>query len=81
MRRAVAEAGRPGLGSLAASLGFRRVEQVRILVRPGATVAEVTGVVHRYPRTVRVPLPVAHRLARDGAPLRIEHAGRATAAS
>lgn len=60
------------LGDLGARYGFRRVECVHILVDNGRTVAEVTGVVHRYPRTVRVPLRFASRLVAAGAPLAIE---------
>lgn len=57
----------------AAALGFRRVERVRLIVGPTRTVAEATGVVHRYPRTVRIPLDAARRLVAAGAPLRIDH--------
>ena len=58
-------------GALAASLGFRRIELVRILRRPEGAVAEAVGVVHRYPRTVRIPLAAAARLAAAGTPVHI----------
>lgn len=64
--------GRSTVGDLGARYGFRRVECVHILVTNGHAVAEVTGVVHRYPRTVRVPLSFASRLVAAGAPLTIE---------
>jgi len=49
--------------------GFRRVEVVRVCFDGDGAVATVTGVVHRYPRTVRVPLSVAARLIAAGAPV------------
>jgi hypothetical protein len=51
---------------------FRRVELVRVTVAPGRVVAEVTGVLHRYPRTLRVSLATATELVAAGAPLRID---------
>jgi len=57
--------------ALAAALGFRRIEAVRIRQRAEGPVAEAVGVVHRYPRTVRIPLAAATRLAAAGIPLRI----------
>lgn len=51
---------------------FRHVELVRVTVAPGQVVAEVTGVLHRYPRTMRVSLATATELVAAGAPLRIE---------
>jgi hypothetical protein len=63
------------LAGVAARYGFRRVERVHLRVDGRATVAMVTGVVHRYPRTVRVALPIASRLVAAGAPLVIEHVG------
>jgi hypothetical protein len=54
-------------------LGFRRIECVRILVDGERTTAEVTGVVHRYPRTKRIPVATAARLIAAGAPLALEH--------
>lgn len=59
---------------VAAALGFRRVESVRIFQRAEGPVAEAVGVVHRYPRTVRIPLSAASRLAAAGVPLRIVRA-------
>ena len=58
-------------GALAAALGFRRVEAVRIVTGPDGPVAEAVGVVHRYPRTVRIPMAAATRLVAAGAPLRV----------
>ena len=55
------------------ALGLRRIEQVRVIIGRERTVAEVTGVAHRYPRTFRVSLTTAARLADAGVPLRIEH--------
>ena len=46
------------------ALGFRRVEFVRLLVDEDGTTAEVTGITHRLPRTIRVPLHTAHRVDR-----------------
>ena len=63
------------LRELARSFGFRRVESVRLLVGAERTEAEVTGVVHRCPRTIRVPLRAAARLAAAGAPLVVVDAG------
>jgi hypothetical protein len=57
----------------AAALGLRRIEQVRVIVGESRTVAEVTGIAHRYPRTFRVSLSTAAQLADAGVPLRIEH--------
>jgi hypothetical protein len=53
--------------------GFRRVDRVHIVVdRAGHATADVTGILHRYPRTVRVPLSVANELVLAGAPLDLE---------
>jgi hypothetical protein len=57
----------------ARTLGLRRIEQVRVIVGDRRTVAEVTGIAHRYPRTFRVSLTTAAQLADAGVPLRIEH--------
>ncbi len=62
------------LRELARSLGFRRVELVRFVVADRGTTAEVTGVLHRYTRTVRVPLRAAARLAAAGAPIVVDGA-------
>lgn len=59
-----------GRAALAAALGFRRIEAVRIVTGPDGPVAEAIGVVHRYPRSVRIPLSAATRLAAAGTPLR-----------
>jgi len=53
--------------------GLRRVESVRVIVGGGRSVAEVTGIAHRYPQTFRVPLAAAVQLADAGVPLRVEH--------
>jgi hypothetical protein len=52
--------------------GLRRIEEVRVIVGASHSVAEVTGVAYRYPRTFRVPLATANRLAEAGVPMRIE---------
>lgn len=52
--------------------GFRRVLQVRVRRTGGHARAEVTGVVHRIPRTVAVPLAVATQLVLAGAPLALD---------
>ena len=55
--------------------GFRRVEHVHIVIGE-PTVAVVTGICHRYPHSVRVPLSVAARFVANGAPLTVEGAYR-----
>jgi hypothetical protein len=70
------DASRSGLASSVvgiADLGFRRVEEVRVIVTRGHAIAEVTGVTHRYPRTFRVSLASAARLANEGVPCHVEH--------
>jgi hypothetical protein len=54
------------------ALGFRRVEFVRLLVDEDGTTAEVTGITHRLPRTIRVPLHTAIALIGAGVPKRVE---------
>ena len=54
-------------------MGLRRLDHVRVIVGAGRPFAELTGVAHRHPRTVRVSLATANRLARAGVPLRLEH--------
>lgn len=66
------------LRQLSASLGFRRLESVRLIVDADGTIAEVTGVLHRVPRTVRVPLRTAARLIANGAPVRVDTAKAAS---
>jgi hypothetical protein len=61
---------RRSLSAVAASLGFRRVLFVRVVVAATGTRAFVTGVVHRSLRTVPVPLGAAARLAAAGALVR-----------
>jgi hypothetical protein len=58
-------------GSVAA-LGFRRVEFVTLLIDEDGTTAEVTGITHRLPRTIRVPLHTAIALIDAGVPKRVE---------
>ncbi|MEP7203214.1 MAG: hypothetical protein ABI894_11420 [Ilumatobacteraceae bacterium] len=53
-------------------LGFRRIECVRLIVDEDGTTAEVTGVTHRLPHTIRVPLRTAAALIEAGVPKRIE---------
>ncbi len=59
------------------ALGFRRVEFVCLVVDDQGTTAEVTGVTHRLPRTIRVPLRAAQALIEAGVPRRVK-AGRHT---
>lgn len=66
---------RGALSRLAASLGFRRILWVRVVVRPIGTTADATGLLHRHPRTVPIPMATAARLASAGAPVRIVDAG------
>ncbi|MEY2415970.1 MAG: hypothetical protein QOH53_1304 [Ilumatobacteraceae bacterium] len=54
------------------ALGFRRIEFVRLLVDDDGTAAEVTGITHRLPRTIRVPLHTAIALIDAGVPKRVE---------
>jgi hypothetical protein len=77
MRRALGAVRSSSLAALAASCGFRRVDLVHIVARPTGSTAEVTGVLHRYPRTVRTSMATAARLVAAGAPLRLDDA-RAT---
>jgi hypothetical protein len=58
-------------GSAPTDVGFRRIEVVQIIVEDAGPRAEVTGVVHRLPHTVRVPLHTARALIANGAPSRI----------
>jgi hypothetical protein len=51
---------------------------VHIRVDHGITTATVMGVVHRYPRAVRVPLTVASHFAAAGTPVTVERADRTT---
>ena len=63
----------PGVAHRSVSaLGFRRVEYVRLIVDEDGTTAEVTGVTHRLPRTVQIPLHTANALIEAGVPSRIE---------
>lgn len=59
-------------------MGFRRIEQLRVTVGSGCASAEVTAVTHRYPRTFRISLASAARLAEAGVPLRVERGPAAT---
>jgi hypothetical protein len=54
------------------ALGFRRVDFVSLFVDEQGTTAEVTGVTHRLPRTIRVPLRTATALIEAGVPRRVE---------
>jgi hypothetical protein len=62
---------KPSLAGVAASLGFRTVERVRVVISTDGTRAEATGIVRRYPRTVPISLAAATQLAAAGAPLRV----------
>ncbi len=61
------------LATVASQLGFRRVQCVHLVKRDDRVQAEVTGVIHRYPRTVRVSLAAANRLVAAGAPVRVDY--------
>jgi len=63
----------PGLDAATRAAGFQRIEVVRVVVDGRTTSATVTGVLHRYPRTVPVSLATARRLASAGAPVRVDH--------
>ncbi len=54
------------------ALGFRRVDFVRLIVDEDGTTAEATGVTHRLPRTIRIPLHTASALIDAGVPSRVE---------
>jgi len=54
------------------ALGFRRIEYVSLIVDEQGTTAEVTGVTHRLPHTIRVPLATATALIEAGVPRRVE---------
>jgi hypothetical protein len=60
------------LGDVGVRYGFRRVERVHLRRVDGGLSATVTGITHRYPRSVRVPLSVARRLIAAGAPLTVD---------
>jgi len=56
---------------LVSALGFRRIEYVTLIVDEQGTTAEVTGVTHRLPHTIRVPLTTANALIEAGVPRRV----------
>jgi hypothetical protein len=70
--RQTSAAAHGGATDVASRYGFRRVEHVHIVLGNGSSLAMVTGVCHRYPRSVRVPLHVATRFVAAGAPLTVE---------
>jgi hypothetical protein len=53
-------------------LGFRRIEFVDVIVDERGARASVTGVAHRLPHTIRVPLRAARELIEAGVPSRID---------
>ncbi len=61
--------------SLAATLGLRRVESVRVVVGPERTRATVTGVAHRRSHTSAISVATAQRLAAAGVPFTLTHEG------
>ena len=61
----------PSLSVAAGAAGFQSVEVVRVVVDGTTAAATVTGVLHRYPRTVPVSLATARRLVTAGAPVRV----------
>ena len=54
------------------ALGFRRIEFVRLIVDEHGTTAEVVGITHRLPHTIRVPLRTAQALIDAGVPRYVE---------
>ncbi len=60
---------------LAAALGLRRVESVRVVVGPRRTRATDTGVAHRRSHTSAISVATAQRLAAAGVPLTLTHEG------
>ena len=52
---------------------MRHVRWVRVIVDGPQSRAEVSGIGHRLPRTISVPLGVAASLAADGVPLFVHH--------
>lgn len=58
---------------VASRYGFRRIERVHITSSKTTSTATLTGVAHRYPSSVRVPLEVAARLIAAGVPTTVEH--------
>lgn len=58
-------------GRSVTALGFRRVDHVRFVVEGEVVRAEVTGVGHRLPRTVVVPVASAVRLVDAGVPMTV----------
>lgn len=71
-RRPARPATASSLAAVARALGFRSVELVTVTSGVGGTTAEVTGVLHRCPRTVPVSLAAATRLVGAGAPLQLD---------
>ncbi len=57
----------------AATLGFRRIDSVRIVLGAGRPFAEVSGTARRFPRTIRTSLATARELAAAGLRVDIEH--------
>lgn len=62
----------PAAVDLARRLGMRRVTRVRIVDDGAHLRAEADGVVHRLPRTVRIPVSTATALAAAGVPLVVD---------
>jgi hypothetical protein len=62
------------LAAASRAAGFRHVDVVQLIVGGNALVAQATGVLHRYPQTVRISLATADRLVAAGAPVRIQRA-------
>jgi hypothetical protein len=50
---------------------MRRIQGVRLIVGDDATRAEVYGIGHRHPVTLRVSVGLAARLVEAGAPLTV----------
>ena len=59
------------LTALADALGFRRLDGIHLRIDGARTTAEVTGVAHRLPTTMRVSLRTANRLIAAGAPVHL----------
>jgi hypothetical protein len=67
MTQATGDAGT--LTALVDALGFRRLDGLHLRIDGTRTTAEVSGVAHRLPTTMRVSLRTANRLIAAGAPV------------
>lgn len=63
------------MGSAADRLGMKRISWVRIVLDDEDCRAEVHGLGHRLPRTLRVPPATASALVAEGVPLLVGRHG------